>query len=201
MKLLLFSDLHCNVSATENIIAQSRTVDVVIGAGDFGNARHGIEICIDLLKQIECPAVLVPGNSESVEELQRACSTWKSAHVLHGSGVNILGVDFYGIGGGIPVTPFGSWSYDFTEAQAAKLLSKCPTGGVLVSHSPPLGTLDVSSSGKNLGSTAVLNAITRNRPQLVACGHIHASGGQRAMIGKTIVINAGSAGVTFEGKF
>ncbi len=47
-----------------------------------------------------------------------ACRNWKSAHVLDGTQIAIDGITFFGIGGGIPVTPFGSWSYDFTEKEA-----------------------------------------------------------------------------------
>ena len=82
---------------------------------------------------------MVPGNSESTEELMQACRSWKSAHVLHGSYTTIEGVTFFGIGGGISITPFGSWSYDFSEDEARDLLRDCPSGGVLVSHSPPWG--------------------------------------------------------------
>ena len=48
---------------------------------------------------------------------------------------------------GIPVTPFGKWSYDFDEVQAADLLDACPAGAVLVVHSPPLDTVDHDTSG------------------------------------------------------
>lgn len=195
MKLLLFSDLHCNSGAAETLVARATGADVVIGAGDFANGRKGIEICIDILKQITCPAVLVAGNNESTDELSNACREWPSAHVLHGTGVHLNGVDFFGIGGGIPVTPFGAWSYDFSEKQAINLLKNCPTGGVLISHSPPHGVVDLSSSGKHLGSTAVLAAIKAKSPALVACGHIHGSGGQKVSVKNTIVVNAGPYGV------
>src|SRR5262249_13196515 len=136
--------------------------------------------------------------NESYEELARACAAWPTAHVLHGSGVTVAGVSFYGIGGGIPVTPFGSWSYDFTEEQETELLAGCPVGGVLISHSPPNGTLDVSARGQTLGSVAVREAVLRQRPALVVCGHIHACAGQQAAIGPTSVINAGPQGVEWE---
>ncbi len=195
MKLLLFSDLHCDVTAAEKLVEAARTVDVVIGAGDFGNSRRRLNVCLDILQAITCPAVLVPGNNESYEELVAACSGWKSAHVLHGDGVSLQGVPFYGIGGGIPVTPFGDWSFDFSEEEATKLLADCPAGGILVSHSPPHGFVDVASNKKHLGSRAVLAAIERVQPALVVCGHIHASAGQQAMIGSTTVINAGPMGI------
>jgi Icc-related predicted phosphoesterase len=105
---------------------------------------------------------------------------------------------FFGIGGGIPITPFGDWSYDFSEAQAAELLRACPPGAVLVSHSPPKGVVDVDAAGRSLGSTAVRDAVIRLRPRLVVCGHIHASGGNRAQIGTTPIINAGPRGLIFD---
>lgn len=176
----------------------SRDADVIVGAGDFATTRRGIGDTLDILAAIEKPAVVVPGNSESYEELQTACAMWSSAHVLHGSGVVIDGVAFWGLGGAAPTTPFGSWSYDFTEDQAAALLSDCPAGGVLVTHSPPKGVLDVSSTGQNLGCMAVLAAIERCRPRLVVCGHIHDCSGRMVVHGTTTVINAGPGGMWFE---
>jgi Icc-related predicted phosphoesterase len=195
MKLLLFSDLHADTDAARHLVEMARTADVLIGAGDFGNMRREIHDCIDILQAVAKPAVLVPGNAESAEELADACRDWPSARVLHGSGVRIDGVDFFGVGGAIPVTPFGSWSYDFSEDEATQLLSTCPSGGVLVTHSPPRGAVDRSSKGQNLGSSAVREVVERCRPKLVVCGHIHGSWAQRETISPTTVINAGPAGI------
>jgi Icc-related predicted phosphoesterase len=110
----------------------------------------------------------------------------------------VSGISFFGVGGGVPVTPFGSWSYDFTEAQAAALLQDCPSQGVLISHSPPKGAVGRSSSGRSLGSTAVRETIVQKNPQLVVCGHIHESGGQQARINQTVVVNAGPKGILWQ---
>ncbi len=198
MKLLLFSDLHTDVAAARRLVETARVADVVIGAGDFARVRRDLRPCLEVLKSIACPAVMVAGNNESTEELADVCGDWPQAHVLHGSGVNIAGVEFFGIGGGVPVTPFGSWSYDFTEDEAAQLLEHCPRGGVLVSHSPPKGAVDRSATGESLGSSAVRAAIERSQPALVVCGHIHACAGRTETIGPSTVINAGPAGVEWE---
>ena len=190
MKLLLFSDLHCDTQAAKRLTEQSLDVDVVVGAGDFANCRRGIELTIDILSAIGRPAVVVPGYGESFEELREACRDWPTVHVLHGTGARIGDVDFFGLGGGIPVTPFGSWSYDFTEEQAEALLVDCSHHGVIVSHSPPLGAVD-SSAGKSLGSVSLRKAIEAKSPRLVVCGHIHDCAGQSEMIGTTSVVNAG----------
>ena len=198
MRLLLFSDLHCNVAAAQRLVEQARDADVAVGAGDFGQVRRRVGVCIDILRDLPCPAVVVPGNNESLDELRDACRGWPGAHVLHGSGVEIGGVRFYGLGGGVPVTPFGSWSYDFREDQAAELLKNFPPGGVLVSHSPPKGCLDVDGGGESRGSTAVAELIRTKRPALVVCGHIHACAGRTETLDGTPVVNAGPHGVRFD---
>ncbi len=194
MKLLLFSDLHCDARAARRLVERSAAVDVVVGAGDFATMRHGIEQTIDVLKAITTPTVVVPGNNENEAELSAACAGWSWVHVLHGSGVTLDGVDFWGLGGGVPVTPFGDWSVDFTEEEAEGFLAGCPAGAVLVSHSPPQGAADVTSSGESKGSVAVRAAVEAKQPALVVCGHIHDSAGQVAKIGETPVVNAGPVG-------
>jgi uncharacterized protein len=200
MRLLLFSDLHCDIRAAQHLVELGRNADVAIGAGDFGQVRRRVGVCIDILRDMPCPTVVVPGNNESLDELRDACRGWDRVHVLHGNGVTIDGVQFFGLGGGVPVTPFGSWSYDFSEEEAAELLKDFPAGGVLVSHSPPKGCLDEDSNGTSRGSTTVLDLIGTMSPALVVCGHIHACWGRTETIGETKVVNAGPAGVMVETK-
>jgi Icc-related predicted phosphoesterase len=199
LKLLLFSDLHRDLEQGRQLakMAEIEAVDAVIGAGDFGSVRRGLKEVIEVLRQITRPAILVPGNSESDAELRDACQTWPSAVVLHGAGTTVNQVDFWGIGGGIPVTPFGPWSFDFSEEQARAMLAGCPEGAVLVSHSPPKGVADVSG-GRSLGSLAIREAILAKKPRLVVCGHIHACAGKVEMIGDTPVVNVGPQGMIWE---
>ncbi len=197
MRILAFSDLHCDAAAASNLVKLASDVDLVVGAGDFGNIRSGLETTLNILRAIDKPAVLVAGNNESTDELREAARSWHSATVLHGDQIKIAGIDFFGIGGGIPTTPFGAWSYDFTEDQAKGLLSTCHTRGVLVSHSPPKGVCDRSSRGQSLGSTAVRATIERCNSRLVICGHIHGSARQVERLNATTVINAGPAGILY----
>jgi Icc-related predicted phosphoesterase len=197
LRILLFSDVHCSEPACHALVEKSLDVNFVIGAGDLAHVRRGLDISISILKAIDKPTILVPGNNESERELQTAIACWDAAVVLHGSGIEICDIPFYGIGGGIPVTPFGDWSYDFSEREARAMLSDLPSGAILVSHSPPQGCVDVSSSGVSLGSASVREAIIDKHPLLVVCGHIHESAGRHAMLGRTPVVNAGPGGVVW----
>jgi len=197
MRLLAFSDLHVDVDQAESLAAASVDADVVLGVGDFASVHSGLEETVGALRSIGKPTIVVPGNNETEEALRAACDGWENALVLHGEGAEIDGVGFFGLGAGVPVTPW-DWSFDLTEEEAAQRLAGCPEDCVLAVHSPPRGHVDVSSRGDHLGSVAVLDAIVTKHPRLALCGHIHEAWGQRSMIGPTEVINLGPRGGVFE---
>ena len=196
MKLLAFSDLHRDQDRAERLVELARESDVVLGAGDYATMRLGLEGTIETLSAIAAPTLLIPGNAESDTELWQACQGWRGAHVLHGEALRLEGGQFFGLGGGVPPTPF-PWSFDLSEDEAAAKLESCPEGAVLVVHSPPKGHVD-KAHGRHLGSRAILEAIERKRPALVVCGHIHQCWGSEAVIGTTPVVNVGPDGRFFE---
>jgi Icc-related predicted phosphoesterase len=196
VRLLAFSDLHRDRDHAQELVKLARDADVVVGAGDFASVRRGIDRAMEPLRAIEKPVVLVPGNNESESELAEAAAGWPSAILLHGDSAEIDGVTFFGLGGGVPVTPF-PWSFDLSEREADERLENCPEGCVLVVHSPPKGYVD-EGHGRHMGSDAILATIEAKRPQLVVCGHIHESWGREAIIGRTPVVNLGPEGRFFE---
>ena len=194
MRLLAFSDVHRDLRQAERLADRAGAVDVVVAAGDFASIHRGLEELIDMLVTVETPTVLVPGNNETDEALREACEGWKAAHVLHGDGAEIDGVEFFGLGAGVPTTPW-PWSFDLTEEEAAQKLAGCPEGGVLVVHSPPKGYVD---GNRHLGSQAILDTIEEKQPRLVICGHIHEAAGEEARVGASRVLNVGPDGVVLE---
>jgi Icc-related predicted phosphoesterase len=197
VRLLAFSDLHCDLGQAAELVRRSSDVDLVAGVGDFASVHSGLEETISAIAEIQVPTLLVPGNNESDAALREATARWKLATVLHGESATVDGLVFYGLGAGIPTTPW-DWSFDLTEEEAAEMLGGCPEGAVMLVHSPPLGHVDVSGEGKHLGSAAVRDAIARKSPSLVLCGHIHESWGAESAIGGSRIVNLGPAGTEFE---
>jgi Icc-related predicted phosphoesterase len=191
VRLLAFSDVHRDTRQAARLAEMAADADVVIAAGDFASVHRGLEELIDMLVIIETPTVVVPGNNETDDALREACRGWRAAIVLHGEGTEIDGVPFFGLGGGVPTTPW-SWSFDLTEEEAEQRLAGCPEGGVLVVHSPPKGHVD---GDRALGSEAILRTVERKRPRLAVCGHIHECAGEESTVGATRVVNAGPEGV------
>jgi Icc-related predicted phosphoesterase len=141
--------------------------------------------------------VLVPGNNETDAALREATAGWAAATVLHGGSATIGGVPFFGLGAGVPVTPW-EWSFDLGEEDASVMTTLCPENAVLVLHSPPYGHCDSNGSGDHFGSRTLLHTIEEKSPRLVVCGHIHESWGCKSEIGGVPVRNLGPKGTWLE---
>ena len=197
MRLLAFSDLHRDLAQAAALVEMSADADLVVGAGDFATVHEGLEETIGALAPIETPTILVTGNNERLDDLRGAARGWPAATVLHGEGKTVDGVEFFGLGGGIPPTPW-DWSYDVAEEEAAALLAPAPDGCVLVLHSPPYGHCDGGDPDTHFGSPALLAAVVEKRPRLVVFGHIHEAWGCVSEVGGTPLRNLGPSGTWIE---
>lgn len=194
-RILAFSDMHMSARCAAQVREASADADLVVGAGDFCNARQGLNEAMEMLWPILDQCILVPGNAESAEELRAAAGP---ATVLHGDGTETDGLKIFGLGYAVPVTPFGDWSCDLTEKHASEMLDRMDAADLLVVHSPPKGVADQNRGGVSLGSTAIRTAIERVQPRLAVCGHIHDSWGRSGLIGATPVHNLGPDPVWFD---
>ncbi|CAN5488550.1 metallophosphoesterase family protein [soil metagenome] len=197
MRALAFSDVHVDLDAASSLVERSGDFDVVIGAGDFASVHEGLGQTIDALSSIETPTFLVPGNNETEDALRAATGGWDAATVLHGDSAEHDGVTFFGLGAGIPTTPW-DWSFDLDDDAAADELSACPEDAVLILHSPPRGHCDKGGTGEELGSPAIAAAIEGRKPRVAVCGHIHDSWGCESAIGPTAIHNLGPKGTELD---
>ena len=194
MKILAFSDVHCDLDACARIVQAASGADLVIGAGDFAQRHMGLEETLEALEPVAQKAVYVPGNNETAEALRASTG----AVVLHGDAIAFGGISIVGVGGAVPPLPPLPWgSYDLDEETAHGLLAPFEAADILISHSPPKDSVDeVAPEGLlglhgAIGSVAVREAVERLRPKLVLCGHVHDSWGKRAMVGESLVQNLG----------
>ncbi len=162
MKILAFSDLHHSRSRAAALVEASQEADLIIGAGDFCNMRKGLHDAVTLLAGINAPMVVVPGNAESAEELRDVALP--NMAVLHGTAHDFNGLSLFGLGYRVPPTPFGEWSCDLSEAQAADMLAPCTSADIPITHSPPKGVADTTSAGLSVGSTAIHDAMYVSSP-------------------------------------
>jgi Icc-related predicted phosphoesterase len=193
-RVVAFSDLHASGPHLQMILQAAERADLVIGAGDFCNMRQGLGPVMAALAPIAPKAVYVPGNAETADELRAATG----ALVLHGQSAERAGLKLFGLGYAVPVTPFGDWSCDLSEAEAAEALAALGLTDILITHAPPKGAADSDQGGVSRGSTAIRDAILRGQPRLALCGHIHASWGARVRLGATDVVNLGPSPVLFD---
>lgn len=194
-RILAFSDMHMSRRCARQVVGKADFADLVIGAGDFCNQRRGLDDAMSMLAPALPKAVLVPGNAESADELRAAAGP---ATVLHGQSAELAGLAIFGLGYAVPRTPFGSWSCDLDENEAAALLDDMARADILIVHSPPRGAADRTSSGASVGSAAIRAAIERVQPRLAVCGHIHDSWGRSGPIGATHVHNLGPSVTWFD---
>jgi Icc-related predicted phosphoesterase len=192
MRILACSDLHRDTEGARRIAERAGDADALAVVGDLATMHRGLDEMIDALRPVDRPVLLVPGNNETEDELRAACAGWERATVLHGEATTLDGVTFFGLGGGIPETPW-DWSFDLGEEEGERLLSGLPAGAVLLVHSPPKGHVD-----RGLGSAAILRAIEEKQPRLVLCGHVHDCWGQESRAGDVRVRNLGPDGAMFD---
>ncbi len=191
MKILAFSDLHCDTAAAQQIVDAAAAADLLVGAGDFGARGQDEAGVLRILQQVSVPTLIVAGNHDRPQALAQLCANWDNGHFLAGETIVINDVPFFGLGAAIPSSNDAAWDHAISEQHAAQLLADCPENAVLITHSPPHGHADLQRTGEHEGSTAIRDAIVQKQPLLNLCGHIHFAWGGVSKIGRTPIHNLG----------
>jgi Icc-related predicted phosphoesterase len=195
MEALCISDLHGDFETLKKVSEAAKDFETIVVAGDFTHfssanvAEHMLKSLIGNVKNL----VIVPGNCD----LEKTSELYNDLGInLHGAGVFIEDIGFFGLGGS-NITPFNT-AFEIMDDEITSILErgyqkvKDSKFKVLVSHAPPFGTVDKTSSGTRAGSKAIKEFLESNEVDLVICGHVHEGRGS-AKLGKTLVINTGPA--------
>jgi len=193
MKILAFSDLHYNLEIVDKLIERSKECDFVICCGDLSRFGEGLDEVSERLAEGIKKMFIIPGNNETPEEVEMICEKFGWIN-LHCKKIKINSFWLAGCGGGLKSrfsTPFEVDESYFRE----KLMEfKGLKNLILVTHTPPINTVDKTLIGRRIGSTAIRKFIEEEQPDFCLCGHVHEMAGREANIGKTKIINVGKEG-------
>jgi Icc-related predicted phosphoesterase len=196
VKVLIFSDIHGDVRALAQIVAQP--ADVYVCAGDLATFGKGLEKCGKALGSLGEKLWVLPGNHETHDDIREFCLRFGFVD-FHRRVLQTKSTPWAGLGYS-NITPFKTPG-EYTEEEIAQALAAF--GGIpglhLVIHVPPYGTrLDEYAPGQHGGSTALRAWVEREQPSHLFCGHIHETAGLSDRIGATECINVGKEGFTLE---
>jgi Icc-related predicted phosphoesterase len=209
MKILAFSDLHGRHYATAFDLIQMHQPDWIVLLGDILPDFHMVGGKSNRLacqrdhwlrhgQGFELPGVpltFVRGN----HELEGFEVSAEHARLPVGIENRVIRLE------GIPAE-FGTfgWSREYDpvelEAELANQRAAFPGADIVLSHTPPYGTVDTDSGGTALGHkplAAWLEAEGGRRVSLVLCGHIHEGMGF-GRCGQALVVNAAGGFVLLE---
>jgi Icc-related predicted phosphoesterase len=201
MKILIFSDIHGDLRALEDIVAQP--ADLYIAAGDLATFRRGLDRCGEVLKPLGDSLWVLPGNHETHDDTRDFCQRFGfiDFHRQVRSLPSALGPTQWAGLGYSNITPFNTPG-EYSEEEIADAVSAFD--GIeppiyLVVHFPPHNTkLDEFAPGKHAGSPALRAWVERVQPAYLFCGHIHETAGLTDRLGSTQCRNVGKHGYALE---
>ncbi len=172
--LAIISDTH-----RQHRAVKIPACDILIHCGDFCSFQQAdLQTLNDVDAWFaELPAkhiLCIGGNHDFL--LQRREFRFAHAQFLEDTLVEIAGLSIYGS----PWCPdLSAFAYYATSDQLLERWKKIPSGiDILITHTPPHGVLDLSTSGvTHLGCPHLRDELKRIRPRLHVFGHIHASHG------------------------
>src|SRR5262245_53571491 len=137
MKVLIFSDIHNNLTALRRLIAVE--ADYYVAAGDLVSWGRGLDSCGEILREKAGRVWVLPGNHESAEQIASFCAKFGLLD-FHGQTMEVGGRKLGGLGYSNP-TPFQTPG-EYSEEELAERLRRFAgiERLILICHAPPYGT-------------------------------------------------------------
>ena len=136
--------------------------------------------------------IVIPGNHDSLLEIQSNRSQITNAHLLINSGLEIDGFKIWGS----PVTPYGNVAFGIPTAMGRTAhWSTMPENlDILITHGPPHGVLDgAPGESRHEGDPELRAAVINKRPRIHVFGHVHTAHGTKPTK-NTLFVNAALLG-------
>ncbi|MFH1972626.1 MAG: metallophosphoesterase [archaeon] len=191
MKILAFVDSHNIEKNNKAIIKKSKEADILVCAGDLTWFGKDLDRMLKTFAKIEKIILMIHGNHEDPEKLEKLCKKYKNIRFLHKKSFRMGNRVFFGWGGG------GFARQDKRFEQGIALFKKTLKKGdklILITHGPPYKTKLDELHGDYVGNNSYNKAIKTLKPLLYICGHIEENAKAKQVIGKTLIINPGGDG-------
>lgn len=192
MKILVFTDTHCDIQSLQEVKSKASSVDLIICLGDITWFEEGMEEMLEIINEFPRPVILLHGNHERLSDLQNASKQHHNITVTH-KDIHAIGeYDFLTFGG----DGFSRTDPEFDSIKKYfKKKMRNPKKTILLLHGPPYNTtLDVPFEEYHSGSLSYREFIEDTQPALVLSGHIHESEGKTDFIKKSFCMNPGIYG-------
>lgn len=192
MRVVSMSDIHIGLNFTGFKGLSIPDGDVLVIAGDICITQSLLEIGLLDKYLATLPhhhKLIIAGNHDfPIARLGKinAKAFFKNAIYLEDEGIEIDGLKFWGS----PWQPeFFNWAFNLPRGGAlAEKWHLIPDDThVLITHGPPMGILDQTSTGESVGCQDLRKAVSRIKPLLHIFGHIHESYGVAREEGITFV--------------
>ncbi len=198
MKFLVFSDVHGNRKAVQELLSRAGQddVDAIICAGDFSQFGSGMRWVLREFNAVGKPFYVIPGNHEEnllAEAMQQ--QQYEHCIYLHKKAIRLPnGYLLLGYGGG----GFAMEDAEFRKI-AREWYGKYKVEKIiLVTHGPAFGTKLDLMQNRHVGNKDYRKFIDRIKPKLVISGHLHETIGGVDAVGTTKLINPCWEGMVVE---
>jgi Icc-related predicted phosphoesterase len=188
MKITFISDTHGKHAELTDKLPGG---DVLIHSGDFMRGGYEEGEAIDFFDWLEHDVtgykykIFIAGNHDRLFENEpEQAIKLKDAYApstiyLQDSSFKIEGIKFYGS----PWTPaFNNWAFNVERDsdEIEEKWNRIPNDtDVLITHGPPLGILDYTPYGGDVGCERMISKVLEIQPLIHVFGHVHSSYGHK----------------------
>ncbi len=174
MKIIAIPDIHGRVDKMKPYFNKIAEADIVILVGDLTNGSlETAKTVLTIISEINPNILTIPGNMDTDKIVTYTDELGYNIHKTHRI---IDGIAFIGIGGALPF----AGSYVYSEDEFSDMSIRAIDGladdipQILVSHQPPLNTLnDRLYDDRQVGSKSIRAYIEKYQPLICFTGHIH----------------------------
>lgn len=194
MRILGAGDIHGNIFLAEELAkrAVEESVDLVVLCGDLIE-EDSFENVLKPFKDRNLKMVFVHGNHESIGSAE-FLSYINKVKLLHGYSARYEDVGFFGCGSANIGVHGLAEDVIFDKLKKAHDPISYLKKKIMVTHVHPQGSKMERLSKFVKGSSAVREAISEFKPDVLLCSHVHEAQGLEEVLEGTRVINVGPKG-------